>query len=134
MNKIVTVLILLLVIGAVGWYAMKNSGSETNNNTATQSRGTSTQAAEKPEVVLTSSGFEPSTLTVKVGTKVTWTNKSGDLATVNSNNHPTHLLYPPLNLGEFKNGDSLSLTFDKAGTFGYHNHLNPSETAEIVVQ
>src|SRR5260221_1885636 len=85
-------------------------------------------------VTLTPNSFSPATLTITVAQTVTWTNKSATAATVNSNPHPTHTDYPPLNLGSFSDGASLSLSFPKAGTYGYHNHLNPSETGMIVVQ
>lgn len=85
-------------------------------------------------VALTSSGFGPQSLTVKAGTKVVWTNQSGTAAAVNSANHPTHLVYPRLNLGSFGNGDTLSLVFDQPGTYKYHNHLNASQTGVVVVE
>ncbi len=93
---------------------------------------TTTQATES--VTLTSSGFAPQSLTVKVGTKVVWTNQNGTAAAVNSASHPTHLVYPPLNLGNFGNGDTLSLVFDKPGTYKYHNHLNASQIGVVVVE
>ncbi len=85
-------------------------------------------------VTLTADGFSSAVLTIKVGTAVTWMNKSGAEATVNSDPHPVHTDYQPLNLGRFPDGGSLSLTFDKPGTYGYHNHLNPSQTGKIIVQ
>lgn len=85
-------------------------------------------------VAITSSGFEPKTITVKVGTKVTWVNKSGSVVQVNSVVHPTHLLYPSLNLGAVGNGGSVSLVFDKPGSYSYHNHLNASQTGTVVVE
>src|SRR3972149_9123971 len=57
-----------------------------------------TQTKEET-VILTKTGFAPTPLTVKAGTKVTWTNQSGTTATVNSSPHPAHTDYPPLNLG-----------------------------------
>lgn len=84
-------------------------------------------------VTLGENGFSPVTLTVKAGTKVTWLNKSGKKAAINSDPHPIHTNYSLLNLGSFESEDSLSLTFDKAGTFGYHNHLNPSQKGTIYV-
>lgn len=85
-------------------------------------------------VILTADGYSPATLTMKAGTAVTWTNNSGEEATVNSDPHPTHTDYPPLNLGRFAVGESLTLTFDKPGRYGYHNHLKPSEKGTIIVQ
>ena len=84
-------------------------------------------------VTLTSSGFTPQSITVKAGTKVTWTNNSGTTATVDSAAHPTHLVYPLLNLGNFVSGETLSLVFDQPGTYKYHNHLDASQTGVVVV-
>ena len=84
-------------------------------------------------VTLTSSGFTPQSITVKAGTKVAWTNNSGTTATIDSAVHPTHLAYPPLNLGSFASGETLSLAFDQPGTYKYHNHLDASQTGVVVV-
>lgn len=85
-------------------------------------------------VTLTSSGFSPATLTIKAGDAVTWVNNNGANATVNSAPHPAHTDYPPLNLGVFADGQSLSLTFNKAGSYKYHNHLNSAQFGTIVVE
>jgi plastocyanin len=61
-------------------------------------------------------------------------NKSGKTVTVNSDNHPTHKLYPFLNLGAFENGSSVQAVFDKAGTYTYHDHFNPSNIGKVIVQ
>jgi len=89
---------------------------------------------ESSTVTLSATGFTPATLTIKAGTKVTWNNNSGEVATVNSDPHPVHTDYAPLNLGQFSDGGTLSLVFDKPGTYGYHNHFNPSQKGTVVVQ
>ena len=95
---------------------------------------TSATAVPQETVILTADGFSPATLTVKAGTKVTWTNQSGADATVNSDPHPAHTGYPPFNLDNFSNGETLSLIFDKPGTYKYHNHLKPGQAGTIIVQ
>ncbi len=85
-------------------------------------------------VTLTARGFAPQTLTIKAGTMVTWVNTSGSEATVNSDPHPAHTAYPPLNLGQFNDGDSLHLLFNKPGRYGYHNHFDATQTGTIMVQ
>lgn len=85
-------------------------------------------------VILSVDGFSPQTLTVQAGQKVTWTNNSGSTATVNSAVHPTHLVYPPLNLGDLPDGGTVSLIFNSPGTYSYHNHLNPSQYGTIIVK
>lgn len=136
MNKILLGIVGVVVL--VGGFLLlsgqnKNTSSVTVSPVATATPApTATNSANT--VTLTATGFNPDTLTVKVGTTVTWVNKSGEEATVNSDPHPTHTLWPFLNLGSFSDGGSLNVTFDKAGTYTYHNHLNPSERGTIVVE
>lgn len=85
-------------------------------------------------VILTTNGFEPQTLTVKTKTQVIWKNETGADASINSSDHPTHMQYPPLNLGTFRSGESNSLVFDKPGIYGYHNHFNPEKTGIVIVK
>jgi len=97
---------------------------------------TPTEQTLENEVFLdvTSQGFIPKELTVNTGTKVTFRNVSGQTIAVASDPHPQHTSYPPLNLGQVVNGNTVSLVFDKSGTYNYHNHLNPSQKGTIVVQ
>lgn len=85
-------------------------------------------------VTITDAGFVPATVTVKAGTKVTWQNKSTMTVSINSDPHPTHTLYPKLNLGTVAPGGSVSLVFDTPGTYTYHDHLQPSIVGKVVVQ
>lgn len=131
----------IVVYGLIYYFVFAKKGGTSYNPSpttapATNSEATpSTTATETSEgtVTLTADGFSPATLTVKVGTKVTWSNQSGVDAIVNSSPHPTHTDYPPLNLGSLPNGGIFSLIFDKPGTYKYHNHLKPSQFGTIVV-
>lgn len=141
-----------VVILVLGFFVAtgKNNTSEKPASTTSQKKqpptntpSASTAASQSPSeamkneeqtVTLTSDGFSPQTLTVTVGTKVTWVNKSGEEGNVSSDPHPIHTSYPPLNLHGFASGASVNLVFDKAGTYGYHNHLNPSQTGTVVVK
>jgi plastocyanin len=71
--------------------------------------------------------FSPATLTVKVGTKVTWTNKDQVTHTVTADQGA-------FNSGLLPSGNSFSFTFTTAGTFSYHCNIHHSMTATIVVQ
>ncbi|OGM26233.1 hypothetical protein A2962_04325 [Candidatus Woesebacteria bacterium RIFCSPLOWO2_01_FULL_39_61] len=106
----------------------------TSGQTTTSGNANDQTNQEEVNVTLTKSGFSPQTITISQGAKVIWTNESGTTTTVNSADHPTHLKYPPLNLGSFTNGESLSLVFDTPGTYGYHNHLNASQFGTVTVE
>lgn len=116
-----------------------NVGSQNQSTQPPQTAGPKDTGGEpiKEEVVnitLTSSGFDPETATVKAGSRVIWLNKSGASASLNSADYPTNRLYPPLNLGEFANGSSVQLIFDKPGEYKYHNHLKPGQTGTVIVE
>lgn len=136
MKKIILPVVIILIVLGIGAYFLlfniKPSLPTTNNSTL--SSPSSNQDLGTNVVTFTKDGFSPSPLTIKAGEKVTWINKSGTAATVNSDPHPVHTNYTPLNLGSFSDGQTLSLTFDKPGTYGYHDHFNPSLKGTIVVQ
>lgn len=142
MNKILIGVVAILILGT-GVFVLSNktsnpqtvSVSYTPSPTSQETTTASPSAkVEEGNVTVNVDGFSPKTLTIKVGTKVTWANKSGATTNVSSDNHPTHLLYPFLNLGAFDDGSSVNVTFDKAGTYTYHNHLNTSQKGTVIVK
>jgi plastocyanin len=140
MNSKLFLFIAVLVVLLGGFFLL---GNKSNNNQVNQNQQTTqsqNQASANPaeptttSVSVTNNGFEPQTITIKAGQTVVWTNKSGGTVTVNSDAHPTHLLFPFLNLGEFSDGSSTSVVVEKPGTYTYHNHLNPSQKGTIIAQ
>ncbi len=79
------------------------------------------------EVWISSSGFDPATLTVAVGTTVTWTNNDGEPHTVTS----SAKLFSSSGLEE---GEGFSYTFASPGTYTYYCQLHPHMTGTIVVK
>ncbi len=142
---VIVAILLVLVLGGGAFLFLNNNKSapaETNqtpnesvNQTETQATLEPTEAsAKEANVTLTSTGFSPKSLTIDKGTKVIWTNESGQTATVNSDPHPTHTAYPPLNLGSFSDGEGIELVFNEAGTFSYHNHFDATVRGTIIVK
>lgn len=94
----------------------------------------------------TNNGFEPSTKTIKKEEAVNFINQSDGAMWVASGVHPSHRIYSETSLTEHcpdsagvafdqcGGGDEYLFTFNKAGTWKYHNHLRPGDTAEIVVE
>lgn len=87
-------------------------------------------AQQKPEITeikIDNFSFGPATLTVSVGTTVTWTNRDDIPHTVVSTD------------GVFKSkvldtDEKFSFTFSKAGTYPYFCSIHPKMTAKVVVQ
>lgn len=149
-NTWLWVVIAVVVIGGLVYFATQKQNNQVVNPTPT----TTEKIAKEEEVMkkditpsgvedkmmreaivnYTATGFDLQQTKVKVGTKVTWFNKSGHAGNVSSAVHPTHQVYPPLNLGNFEDGEKLSLVFDKPGTYAYHNHLNASQFGKVIVE
>ena len=85
------------------------------------------QKAETSEVKIDNFSFGPGTLTVPVGTSVTWTNRDDIPHTVVSTD------------GVFKSkvldtDEKFSFTFGKAGTYPYFCSIHPKMTGKVIVQ
>jgi plastocyanin len=85
-------------------------------------------------VFVTEQGLDKPEVKIKAGGKVTFTNSGQSDHQIASNPHPTHTAYPGLNLGVIKPFESKALVFAKAGTYGYHDHLNPQATGVVIVE
>jgi len=73
--------------------------------------------------------FGPATLTVSVGTTVTWTHDDGAPHTVTTSKAPE-----AFGSGNLTKGDSFSQTFDTTGTYEYFCSIHPRMTGTVVVQ
>lgn len=84
------------------------------------------------------SNFSPTSATVASGGKVTWVNNSSRELQVASALHPVHTDNPEVSGGKYtldlSAGQSQTVTVTKKGTWGYHNHLIPSNSGTLSVQ
>lgn len=95
----------------------------------------SQESKKETKVNYTSAGFSPKTVTIKKGDTVVFENKTGKNASVASDEHPTHLLYPEFDQykTDQRGKDEFRFTFTKTGTWGYHDHLNASQGGTVIV-
>jgi plastocyanin len=109
--------------------------SSTSGATDTSSATDSSTNASTITVTYNGTTFSPAQVTVMSGTTVKFVNQSNKLVWVASDPHPTHTDYPGFDAKKgLTQGQSYEFTFDKIGTWGYHNHLNPSQTGSVIVQ
>lgn len=83
----------------------------------------------------TNNGFEPAKLTVPAGTMVEFINQSDEEMWVASNVHPAHEILPTFD--QFQGvgkGQSYMYTFDKKGTWPYHDHINAAFEGVITAE
>jgi len=84
---------------------------------------------ESAEVKIDNFSFGPATVTVSVGSTVTWTNRDDIPHTVVSTDDPKVFKSKVLDTDE-----KFSCTFTKAGTYPYFCSIHPKMTAKVVVQ
>lgn len=86
------------------------------------------------KVTIGKEGFTPSTVLVKKGSQVTWINTDEEPHQVVSDPHPTHSNLPSLEMDEpLLTNESFTFTFEKVGTFAYHDELNPLDLKGTII-
>lgn len=112
-----------------------NDNTETTNTTSVNPSPSQNNPSPSPSsassatdgVEIEDMAFTPATITVKKGTKVTWTNNDSIAHTVTAdsgNGLDSQLL---------SQGDSYSFTFDTIGEFSYHCAPHPNMTGKVIV-
>ena len=71
---------------------------------------------------------------VSKGTKVTWKNEDPVIHYVNTDQHPEHSYYPPMNSQTLSKGDTFTLTFDRPGLYPYHCSAHRRMTGTLLVK
>ena len=136
--KAIAILVVLVV--AIGGVVVATRNDETEvtatpTPTPTPSAQPTSITGTKPLVRFTNSGPDPEELKIKVGQTVIFRNDSDDPIQPASDPHPQHT-----NLSGFdsrnplEKGESFEFTFNKAGAWGFHDHLAPSVKGMIVVE
>ena len=121
MKKKWLVAVLALVLGMVVVLGAGCSSNKTTTpTTPTPTKSTpSTSPSGAKSVKIADFAFEPSSMTVPVGTTVTWTN-SGASCTVTSDTGA-------FDSGQLQPGATYQFTFNAPGTFPYHCANHPTQ-------
>lgn len=78
--------------------------------------------------------YSPQNIQIKKGSKVQFVNSASSLRWPASDLHPSHLIFPEFDPKEpIGIGSTWEYTFDKVGSWGYHDHLAPYITGTIRV-
>ena len=107
------------VVAILGIVAFATAGSGKSNDSMKMTdtaESTKTESATSNEISIKNYMFGPENTTVKVGTKVTWTNEDAVVHTVTAD---TKMDGAPDSMDIPKNG-TYSFTFTKAGTSKYY--------------
>lgn len=149
-NKYLLLSAAVLII-LFGYFLFKKqpSGSEVINNTVSPTNAVVKEATQIPQTTITAeniettteitvsytnNGFNPKEIRVKKETTVIFENQSDKPMWIASAKHPSHLELPGFDqLESVAKGGKYSYTFVKAGKWGYHNHLGPSDFGVVQV-
>lgn len=147
MSKSAKILMSIIVIGAIAGVIIlltnKSDNKKASKNTATtqqsQSSDTTSSGSSDQKVAATitydGTNFSPDTVTINAGETVKVTNSSSNAElSFNSDPHPTHTNNPDLNVGSVEPGQSKTFSTSKTGTWGFHNHFDPSQHGNLVVK
>ena len=126
--SMIAVLVLMMIsLLALSACSSSYSSGSTSTPSSTISSTTTQAPAASSAVTIASFAFAPASLTVKVGTTVTWTNKDSTTHTVTSDNNV-------FSSSDLASNASYSFTFNTAGTFSYHCAIHTSMKGTITVQ
>lgn len=92
-----------------------------------QTGGTPNTTGTGSSVAINGFAFNPATLTVSVGTTVTWTNSDSTTHTITSDTGA-------FDSGNVPVGQTYTHTFGQAGTFSYHCSIHTNMKGTIIVQ
>ncbi|MDE2071570.1 MAG: hypothetical protein KGI70_02460 [Patescibacteria group bacterium] len=155
------IVIVIIIIGGVVWWMTtqpQNANTQgAGQNTATTgpsgdltgtvSTTVGTGAPMQATVTYNGTSFSPSSVTIAKGGTVTFTSTAGNIW-IASAPHPVHTAYDgttasvhcaagytgPAPFDQCSAGPGFSFTFNKTGSFQYHDHLNTSAFGTVVVQ
>ena len=140
-TAIAIVAVVLLGLGVWALNANPQKSTDTSQQTSPSTTQSTTQTspdtntvATGETIVFTDNGFEKSRYTVKANQPLTVKNNSSIDVEFSSDDHPTHRDNPELNMGILKPGQEGTITPEKTGTFGIHDHEHPQYTTTVVVE
>lgn len=116
--------VLLAAIPLLALAVIAGCGSSGGTSGGSGSSGGS--SASGATVVAKGFAFSPSSISIKVGESVTWTNEDSAMHAVTGDGG--------IDSGNLATGESYTKTFDAAGTYAYKCSIHPSMTGEVVVK
>ncbi len=115
--------------GTTDYFPTTGPGTDDSTNPSTD------LPIEASVVTYSATGFNPSSMTVKAGTTVTFKNETTGSMWVASDPHPAHTTYSDFDAKKgYAPGESYSYTFTKVGSWSYHDHLHSQFKGMIIVE
>jgi plastocyanin len=120
--KNVLIAIIVIVVLAIGGYFIYKASYKSPTSSSNSS---SQNSVATNSINIVNFAFTPQTITIKLGSTVTWTNS--DSVTHNP-------VGADFNANNISQGQTFKHTFNTAGTFDYHCSIHPEMTGKVIVQ
>lgn len=153
-TKIIWIALALIIAIALAWFALspKPATAPLDTDAPVASEEGAPAASDGAVIIYTGAGFSPEVLTVRAGDTVRFENRSDSGGMwVGADDHPTHTEFDGTSTREhcvdgetiggsfdscraLRPGETYEFTFERAGTYGYHNHTRAAYTGTIVVE
>ena len=155
MKTVIAIIVAIVVIAAGYFLFVHKAAAPTTAQPAAPVEATPTASSTgaapvnaAATVTYTNQGFSPSTVTIKKGQTVEFVNNSAGSMCIASNPHPIHNGYSGTTQTQHcpntagiafdectlvSSGGTYTFTFQKVGSWGYHNHADHSMTGTVVV-
>jgi plastocyanin len=143
MKKYVPFILVIVVIVAIAAVAMANkdtktaapppapaptnSSNQSTNNPSPNPTPPSSESSTEKTVSIVNMDYSPADVTIKKGTKVTWTNNDDVAHTVTADSGNA------FDSGNMNKGATFSHTFDTVGTIAYHCTFHSNMHGKITV-
>ncbi|MEX0748834.1 MAG: cupredoxin domain-containing protein [Candidatus Saccharimonadales bacterium] len=143
---IVIGLIILIAVIGTGWYIVSRESVETetqenrsSEETTQPTEGAADAAAEPEEgavapIVYRNEGFSPAQLSASTGTELLIRNESSISLQFSSDPHPAHTDNRELNARAIQPGESVTITVEEIGRWGFHNHFRETHRGTLTVE
>lgn len=136
-SMLVWLVIFLVLLGLVGGYfVLRKTATPTPGETQNTTVESPTIETKEAVVVTYKNGvFSPDKVTIKKDTTVKFVNEGDDPMWIASSPHPQHSDLPGFDqLKAVGTGESYEYTFIRAGSWKYHNHVNPKAFGMVTVE
>lgn len=153
MSKNTYIIIAVVVLVVLGGFLFLQSGNTPKQAASEVPISTPSENEEgqvaSVTVTYTDTGYSPREVTILQGGTVIFQNESNRLMWPATAIHPTHTIYPNSDIQKCKTaqqpqmfdacegiaqGASWSFSFTEVGSWGYHDHLEVSNTGKIIVE
>lgn len=118
----------VLAVAGVVYGVWRHNDTTNKSMSMTNQSGSSQNVAETSSVTIKDFAFSPTSIKVKKGTKVTWTNQDNTSHTVTATNGGG------FNSSALAKGDTFNFTFNQTGTFTYKCNFHPDMIGTVIVQ